>query len=62
MKRVKLCDTAYIELSDEQYQNSKTVQMLSSETNKTLYEAKEIYLPRDMVLLVPLSEFEEMEG
>lgn len=62
MKRVKLCDTAYIELSEEQFDNTKTVNMMAEKTNEVLYQAKEIYLQRNMVLLVPLSEFEDVEG
>lgn len=58
MKRVTLCDTAYLELSDEQYNNSKTIEMKSDKNNETLWTAKEIYLPRNMILLVPLEEFE----
>lgn len=62
MKRVKLCDTACIELSEEQFNNTKTVNMMAEKTNEVLYQAKEIYLQRNMVLLVPLSEFEDVEG
>jgi hypothetical protein len=61
MKRVTLCDTAYLELSDEQYNNSKTIEMKSDKNRETLWKAKEIYLPRNMILLVPLEEFEETE-
>ena len=59
---VTLCDTAYLDLSQEQYDNLKTIRLLEEGTNKVLGEAKEVILPRGMVLIVPLSEFNQMKS
>ena len=59
---VTLCDTAYLDLSQEQYDKLKTIQLLEEGTNKILGEAKEVVLPRGMILIVPLSEFNPMRS
>ena len=58
MKTLKLCNTAYIDLTEEQYKNLTTVRMLDKTTNEVVCEAKEINLHSGMVLLVPLDAFE----
>lgn len=57
MKTLKLCDTAYIDLTEEQYEKLTTVRMLDKSTNEVVCEAKEIILHSGMVLLVPLDVF-----
>ena len=59
---VTLCDTAYLDLSQDQYDNLNTIRLLEEGTNKVLGEAKEVILPRGMVLIVPLSEFNQMKS
>lgn len=61
MKRITLCETAYIDITDEQFKNNKSISIIDKETNKFLFLAKRLYLPKDMILIVPLSEFEEVE-
>lgn len=63
MKRiVKLGNVAYLELTEQQFSDAKTIYMIDAKTNQVVCEAKEILLERGMFLTVPLSEFEEMEG
>lgn len=61
MKRVKLCDTACIDLTEEQYERVKTIQLISEETGVVKGYAKEIYLVQGIIMLVPLDQFKEME-
>lgn len=60
MKRVTLCETAYIDLTEEQYNNCKTIHLISETTGELREEAKEIYLEKEMILIVPIVAFENV--
>lgn len=60
MKRVRLCETAYIDLTEEQYNNCETTNVIDKKTRELLFMAKNVQLPKNMVLIVPLTEFKDI--
>ena len=42
MKRIKLCETAYIDITDEQFENNKSFNVIDKSTGKFLFEAKRV--------------------
>ena len=61
MKRVILRESVYIDLSDEKYNNCKNTNVIDEKTGELLFTAKNVQLDRYMVLIVPLTEFKDID-
>ena len=60
MKRVTLCESAYIDISEEDYNKCYKRNIIDEKTNELLYVVKVISLAKNMILLVPLTEFKDI--
>ena len=61
IRRLILCDTAYIDLTEQQFKDAKTVHIIGEDGKSVKYEAKELYLERGIIMLVPIGAFKELE-
>lgn len=63
VKRVNLGRGACIDITDEDFEKMETRKIIDQDTNELLYEVKVVKVgDKGLILLVPLSEFEEIKS
>ena len=58
MKKLKLSETNYIELTDEEFNRQKTIKIIDENTNEFICEAKRLSLHNKIIIIAPIANFE----